>query len=120
MVDEPEEAQAKAGQALSDFAREHSLDSAADFIRGRLAAPVAPREMPVDAVERAAYELMWGPDLESARPLARQLRGALRPFLRPYVDHQRQVSVLALEAVREAKTGKPGSAEPGADDVELH
>ena len=119
VVESPDEARAKADQALSDFADEHGFESAAGFIRSRLAAPVAPREIPGDAVERAAYELMWGPDLESARPWARRLRGALRPFLRPYVDHQRRVSALVLEAVRETNTGERGSVEPKGHGREL-
>lgn len=106
VVERPEEARAKADQALTDIAGEHGFESAAGFIRDRLAAPVAPREVPRDTVERAAYELMWGPDLELARPWARRLRGALRPFLRPYIDHQRRVSGLLLEAMRETETRK--------------
>jgi glycosyltransferase involved in cell wall biosynthesis len=100
VVDRPDEADARAGVASSDFAAGRSLDVAAAFVARRLTEPAAPRQVPADGVERAAYELMWGPDLETARPLARRLRGIVRPFVRPYVDHQRRVSALMLEALR--------------------
>jgi len=101
VVDRPDEARAKVTNAVADFEREHSFERAAEFIRGRLADERPQSSRPIDPIERAAYELMWGPDLEAARPWARAMRQALRPFLRPYVDHQRRVGALMLEAMRE-------------------
>jgi glycosyltransferase involved in cell wall biosynthesis len=108
VVEQPDEARTRAGLALRDLASGHSLEVAAEFVARRLAEPVPPRQIPVDVVERAAYALMWGPDLETARPWARQMRLVLRPFLRPYVDHQRRVSALVLEALRESDRGARG------------
>jgi glycosyltransferase involved in cell wall biosynthesis len=102
VVDRPTEARARTDVALGDFAARHSLEVAATFVARRVAEPPLTRPIPVEGVERAAYELMWGPDLESTRPWARQLRSVLRPFLRPYLDHQRRMSALVLEALRES------------------
>jgi hypothetical protein len=103
VVDRPQEARSKVETALAELARTHCLDSAAAFVRDRLADERPEVTPPLDPVERAAYELMWGPDLESARPWARRLRQLARPFLRPYVDHQRRVGALVLEAIRESE-----------------
>jgi glycosyltransferase involved in cell wall biosynthesis len=115
VVERPEEARAKAEEALVDFAEGHSLEGASEFVRRRLAAPRAAREVPTDPVERAAYELMWGPDLESARPWARRLRRSLRPLLRPYVDHQRRLTVLTLEALRDVQRHSKADGGPSPD-----
>jgi len=107
VVERTDEAKAKVRTALTDLERHHSLNEAGSFIRSRLAEPAAPRRPPHDPIERAAAELMWGPDLESARPWARRIRQLARPFLRPYVDHQRRVGALILDALREKRDGNP-------------
>jgi glycosyltransferase involved in cell wall biosynthesis len=106
VLERPDEVRERAAVALSDFASGRGYADAAEFVRGRLAQPTVPARIPADRVERAAYELMWGPDLDDARPWARRLRAPLRPFLRPYLDHQREVSALILDAIRES--GQPG------------
>jgi glycosyltransferase involved in cell wall biosynthesis len=102
VVAEPDDARSKAGTALGELERGHSFENAAAFVSERLSddSHRLPA-VPLDLVDRAAYELMWGPDLETARPWARRLRQVIRPFLRPYVDHQRRVGALVLEALRE-------------------
>jgi glycosyltransferase involved in cell wall biosynthesis len=112
VIDRPEEARTKAATALRDFEAQRGFDGAAAFISERLANPPPPRHIPSTQVERAAYELMWGPDLETARPWARRSRQLLRPFLRPYVDHQRRVAALVLEAIREARERGEGDGAP--------
>jgi glycosyltransferase involved in cell wall biosynthesis len=100
IVDQPDEARVKTSAALADFKTQRGFNSAAAFVRDRLANPAPRSEIPVDPIERAAYELMWGPDLENARWWARRLRQIQRPFLRPYVDYQRSVGALLLDALR--------------------
>jgi glycosyltransferase involved in cell wall biosynthesis len=112
VVEHPTKANAKVQTALSDLERDHGVETAAGFIRRRLAATVEPRQPPHDPVERAAAALMWGPDLETARPWARRVRRLARPILRPYVDHQRRVGALILEATREAQKSE-GKNRPG-------
>jgi glycosyltransferase involved in cell wall biosynthesis len=109
VVERPGEAAAKAETALSDFEGQHGFGAAAAFVKERLANPAPRRDVPLNRVERAAYELMWGPDLESARPWSRRARQILRPLLRPYVDHQRRVGALMLEALREAEQRPEGA-----------
>jgi glycosyltransferase involved in cell wall biosynthesis len=110
VVEDPGEATARAELASSEIERLHGFDAAASFVLERLAADPQTTPPPDELVERAAYELMWGPDLENARPWARMLRQALRPFLRPYVDHQRRVGALVLDAIREREAADRGRA----------
>jgi glycosyltransferase involved in cell wall biosynthesis len=105
IVERPQEVAERVHAAHSDLAAHHSLNVAADFVDRRLAATPEPWRLPTGPVERAAAELMWGPDLETARPSARLLRQLVRPFLRPYVDHQRRVGALILEALNESAQG---------------
>jgi glycosyltransferase involved in cell wall biosynthesis len=99
VVEDPSEAEKRVEAALLDLESSHGLDGAATFIKNRLAAPPVPRPSIDDPIERAASELMWGPDLETARPWARRIRQLARPLLRPYVDHQRRVGALILDAL---------------------
>jgi glycosyltransferase involved in cell wall biosynthesis len=99
LVERKDETEAKTRLALADFADSHSLDVAAGFIRTRLDAPSAARDVPDDPIELTAVTLMWGPSLDTARPWARRLRQVAQPFLRPYTDHQRQVLTQLLEAL---------------------
>jgi glycosyltransferase involved in cell wall biosynthesis len=109
VLERRDEVRARAAVALSDFASGRRFDHTTSFVRSRLDEPAVPSRVPTDRVERAAYELMWGPDLDDARPWARRLRSPLRPFLRPYLNHQREVSALILDAIRESSqvTGTP-------------
>jgi hypothetical protein len=103
VVERPDEAAAVGARASRDLEQRHGLDAAAVFVQSRLGAESPPRPEPLDAVERAAWELMWGPDLERARPWMRRLRRPLAPLLRPYLDHQREVAALVLEALRKSR-----------------
>jgi glycosyltransferase involved in cell wall biosynthesis len=104
VVEHPDEARAKASRALHDFAERRTTAIAAAFVLERLADSAAvERYAPNDPLERAIWELMWGPDLERARPWARRARSALRPLLRPYVDQQRLVGTLLAEALRDRR-----------------
>jgi hypothetical protein len=114
VVERRDEANAKVETAVADLQARHGLDAAASFIRTKLAEPAAARRFPDDAVERAAAELMWGPDLETARPWARRIRHLARPILRPYVDHHRRVGALVLEALAERE--RPSQPEPHTPD----
>jgi glycosyltransferase involved in cell wall biosynthesis len=103
--DAPSDARARGERGRRELEEQHGLARASRFLDERLAAAPAPRDAPADPLELTAYELMWGPDLERARPWARRARGVLRPFLRPYLDHQRAVGAGLIEAIRERKSG---------------
>jgi glycosyltransferase involved in cell wall biosynthesis len=103
VVEQPKEASAKAERAVRDLESADGITRAADFVRERLAASAPKQAVPEDALGRAIYELMWGPDLERSRPLLRRARMLLRPLLRPYWEHQRRVVTLVLEALRDAQ-----------------
>jgi glycosyltransferase involved in cell wall biosynthesis len=101
VFERPDEAGARAARALADIESRHTLEVAAAFVAQRLAADVViDRRLPEESLERAVWELMWGPDFERARPFARRLRSVLRPFLRPYVEQQRLVGTLLADAIR--------------------
>jgi glycosyltransferase involved in cell wall biosynthesis len=102
VVDRPEEARAK-GELARELPATHGIERAVAFVRDELAKPTPAQRAPEDALGLAMYELMWGPDLEQARPLARRARMLLRPLLRPYWEHQRRVGSLMLEALRETR-----------------
>jgi glycosyltransferase involved in cell wall biosynthesis len=106
VVEQPSVAAMKSRTALSDLNSRHDFDAAATFIRERLAESPEPHHPPHDPVERAAAEVMWGPDLEAARPWPHRIRRLARPVLRPYVDHQRRVAASILEALRETRDGQ--------------
>lgn len=116
VVEHPAEAETKARMALSDLHEGHSLDAAAAFINARLSASAEPRAEPQDPIERAAAELMWGPDLQTARPWARRFRQMTGPVLRPYVDHQRRFGALVLEALTSLE--KPASSEASGQIID--
>ena len=72
VVERPDEAQAKARRALVDLELRR-LDSSAQFVRGVLAeAPPrvakAEERLELGSLQRVAYDLMWGPDLETRAP----------------------------------------------------
>jgi glycosyltransferase involved in cell wall biosynthesis len=100
---EPEAARARGEAGRRELEARHGIEHASAFVTRRLSAPWTPREAPSDPLELTAYELMWGPDLERARPLARRARRVLRPFLRPYLDHQRAVGAALVEAIRQRR-----------------
>jgi hypothetical protein len=102
VVRDPASAQAKAQQALADIEERHTPAAAVSFVRARLdAGSPTGHAAPTEPLDRAVYELMWGPDLERARPWSRRLRMAVAPILRPYADQQRMIGTLLAEAIRD-------------------
>jgi glycosyltransferase involved in cell wall biosynthesis len=103
VVEQRDASRAKAERGAQEITTKHGPGAAASFVRTRLEEPAPEPTLPSDAAGRAMYELMWGPDLEQARPLVRQVRALLRPLLRPYSEHQRRVGALMLEALQEKR-----------------
>jgi glycosyltransferase involved in cell wall biosynthesis len=95
----PEEARARGVCARDDVREHHSVARAGSFIGDQLRLQRAKEQAPIDPVDRAAYELAWGPDFEYARPWPRRARRLMKPFFRPYIEHQREVTALLIEAI---------------------
>ena len=98
-----DEARERGARGRRDIEELHGFDRAASFLTARLGTGHSAKEPPSDALERAAYDLMWGPDLDLARPWARRVRRAFRPVSRPYLDYQREIGSQLIEAIRERR-----------------
>jgi glycosyltransferase involved in cell wall biosynthesis len=99
VLDDAEAGHARGERGRDDVRAHHGVKRAGAFIADQLRLQPPPARKLVDPIDRAASELVWGPDFEYARPWARRARRLLKPFLRPYVDHHRDVAALLIEAI---------------------
>jgi glycosyltransferase involved in cell wall biosynthesis len=104
VVEYPDEAREKGARAAADIARTRGLEQTGDHVRAALATrrervPAAAARLELEPLQRVAFDLMWGPDLEHSRPWARMLRELTRGLIRPYQQHQRRMLVELLTAL---------------------
>ncbi len=117
VFEHPDDAREKGLRAAADIARTRTLDVAAEYVRASLESPparvaAADVRLDLDPLQRVAFDLMWGPDLENTRPWARLARELTRGLLRPYSEQQRRMLVELLTAL--SNEGLAGVREKGS------
>lgn len=123
IVENPAEARQRGERAGVELRRTRSLDRSAEQLRATLEAPPvrvpkAEERLALTPFQRVAFDLMWGPDLERARPWARAAREVTRGLMRPYQqDHRRTLTELltALENPEEKRPDSGRTARRRAD-----
>lgn len=99
IVDDPEQARRLAVRARDRLLHEHSFERAARFVDERFASLPPSSSVANDGFASVARRLLRGPDLRSTRRSVQWARRAARPFFRPHVDYQVEVTQRLLEAI---------------------